>query len=265
MPTVSAPPPRVNATRGKLLAGVGLAVLLACALVSAAVAANITGTSRADVLRGTPKADVILGRGGNDRIYGLGGNDRIVPGAGTDRVFCGAGRDRVTADAVDIVARDCEVVTRPKTPAPAPPPPAPQPPAPTPPPTPSPTDIVPGNYQGATNTGDHVFFEVLANRTMRGFRVNDMEEKCDGPLIIFGPIDLGPTPVPLGADGSFLIEFAVDGTIDDLPAKFTVKVAGRVQGSAGSGTAVLGSEFDYEDRHWICSTGEKTWTANRVG
>jgi hypothetical protein len=231
---------------------VSVVAVIACAVVSAAVAATIRGTNGADVLRGTAQADVIYGKGGNDKIYGLGGNDRILPGTGKDRVFCGAGRDRVTADAADVVARDCEVVNRPK-----PEPPVPQP------PTPPPTEVVPGTYRGATNTGDFVHFEVLANRTLRGFGANDMEETCDGPLVIFGPIDLGPDPVAIARDGSFAIEFTEDGTIDDVPARFTVKVTGRIQGSTASGIVVLGSEFDNEGRHWICSTGEKTWTAER--
>lgn len=97
--------------RGPGLALVALTGMLV--LVSAAVAASIVGTSRADVLRGTPKADVILGKGGDDVIYGLSGNDRIVPGAGRDRVFCGPGIDRVVADRLDRIAKDCERVTRP--------------------------------------------------------------------------------------------------------------------------------------------------------
>ena len=47
---------------------------------------------------------------------------------GRDRVYCGAGVDRVQADRLDVVAKDCEVVSRPAaptTPAPPAPPPAP--------------------------------------------------------------------------------------------------------------------------------------------
>ncbi len=99
-----------------------------------------TGTARADVLRGTAGPDVLNGHGGNDRIFGLAGHDRLVGGAGADtleggggrdvldagagadivrardgaidNVRCGAGRDRVTADRVDRIGADCEVVSR---------------------------------------------------------------------------------------------------------------------------------------------------------
>jgi Ca2+-binding RTX toxin-like protein len=126
------------------------AVATACT-VSVALAARIVGTDRSDVLRGTAAADTILGKAGNDRILGGAGNDtlyggpgndtlsggpgndaiwggpgddRITAGPGKDRVLCGPGRDRVSADALDLVAKDCETVSRPPVaPPPAPPPP----------------------------------------------------------------------------------------------------------------------------------------------
>ena len=101
-------------------------------LPTAALAATITGTNRADRLRGTPQADSLLGRGGDDRLDGLGGNDlldggsgrdALATGAGDDRVAasydgardtvrCGRGKDLVDADLDDKVAPDCEVVVR---------------------------------------------------------------------------------------------------------------------------------------------------------
>jgi hypothetical protein len=72
-------------------------VLAALALLApaAAVAANIQGSSRAERLKGTSKAD---------RIQAVGG--------GRDRISCRAGTDIVTADATDVVARDCEFLSR---------------------------------------------------------------------------------------------------------------------------------------------------------
>jgi len=104
----------------------------AAAVVGLASAATVTGTPRADVLTGTPRADVLDGRAGNDTISGLAGADVLLSGPGRDtveggagddripahadgardRIRCGAGRDIVTADAVDVVSRDCEVVSR---------------------------------------------------------------------------------------------------------------------------------------------------------
>jgi hypothetical protein len=109
-----------------------IAVASAALLAGLASAATVTGTPRADVLRGTPRADVLDGRAGNDTLVGLSGADVMVGGPGRDaitggegddrvpahadgtrdRIGCGAGRDIVTADASDVVQRDCEVVSR---------------------------------------------------------------------------------------------------------------------------------------------------------
>ena len=88
--------------------------LLATALVASASAKTIRGTAKAEVLRGTASADKIYGGGGNDEIYGLGGNDYFYPGAGIDVIYCGAGIDHVLADVKDKVAKDCEIVIRPR-------------------------------------------------------------------------------------------------------------------------------------------------------
>jgi len=100
---------------------------------------RIVDTNRGHYLAGGGHDDVIFGRGGNDtilggagddRLYGGPGNDVITGGSGADRIYagpgsdtidvadgerdvvdCGAGNDHVIADAVDIVRKNCEVVT----------------------------------------------------------------------------------------------------------------------------------------------------------
>jgi Ca2+-binding RTX toxin-like protein len=75
------------------------------------------------VLVGGPGADLLLGGAGNDRINATAGAGDIVDGGdgrdtiravdgARDRIGCGRQRDRVYADAIDRVARDCEVVAR---------------------------------------------------------------------------------------------------------------------------------------------------------
>ena len=59
--------------------------------------------ARADAVNGTARPELLVGTKRADRIAAEGG--------GTDRVRCGAGRDVVTADRVDKVAADCEVVS----------------------------------------------------------------------------------------------------------------------------------------------------------
>jgi hypothetical protein len=100
--------------------------------IEAAGGALIRGTEARDRLRGTTGADVLYGRGGNDRIdaragadfvHGGPGRDAVNGGAGDDRIAlqadrardtvrCGPGRDVVNAERQDVVAVDCEVVSR---------------------------------------------------------------------------------------------------------------------------------------------------------
>ena len=99
---------------------VGLTALAGLQIASGAL---LRGTPGADRLVGTPAVDTVLGRGGNDLIDGRGGADLLAGGAGDDRlaaasdgsrdrVRCGTGLDVVTADLGDVVAADCEVVSR---------------------------------------------------------------------------------------------------------------------------------------------------------
>jgi hypothetical protein len=91
-----------------------VAFVLAGALAGLAPAATITGGDRGDRLRGTARGDLILAGGGRDTVDARAGNDRIAvqyDGA-RDNVRCGSGQDVVTADRVDVVGADCEVVSR---------------------------------------------------------------------------------------------------------------------------------------------------------
>jgi Tol biopolymer transport system component len=82
----------------------------------------VLGTGRSNRLTGTRLNDVIIARGGNDRIDGRAGPDLILAGVGSDRIaakdgtrdriVCGPGRDVAQVDRRDLVARDCESVSR---------------------------------------------------------------------------------------------------------------------------------------------------------
>jgi len=109
----------------------------------------LIGSARADTLDGRAGTDRLSGLAGNDRIIGGAGSDRLLGGAGTDRLLagagsdqlvggagtdgfdggagsdmisardrerdaisCGVGRDTVTADLIDVVSSNCEVVRR---------------------------------------------------------------------------------------------------------------------------------------------------------
>jgi hypothetical protein len=110
----------------------GLAAAAALAILGAARAAELSGTVGPDRLLGTRGADRIRGLAGNDWIDGRAGWDRLHGGLGRDVVLgqegsdriavhadrardsvsCGPGFDTVNAELADLVATDCELVSR---------------------------------------------------------------------------------------------------------------------------------------------------------
>jgi hypothetical protein len=109
----------------------GLFAALALTLAGTAAARTIVGTSGGDRITGTLRADSIFGGAGADRLSGGAGADFLSGGPGRDdldggpgndriaaqydvrdRVTCGPGVDTVTADLVDSVASNCELVSR---------------------------------------------------------------------------------------------------------------------------------------------------------
>ena len=124
---------------------VGALACLAAASVRAGTAADaalIRGTKKADTLVGTARSDRMLGYAGDDWLRGMGGDDILDGGRGKDnvaggpgddrisardgardRIYCGLGDDRVTADLLDRIQGDCETKLLPETePPPLPPP-----------------------------------------------------------------------------------------------------------------------------------------------
>ena len=81
-----------------------LLTLLALVFVAPAAAATIHGTAHGDSIVGTQGADTIAAGAGNDFVQAAFG--------GVDHVDCGPGADVVSADLADVVAGNCEVVSR---------------------------------------------------------------------------------------------------------------------------------------------------------
>jgi hemolysin type calcium-binding protein len=250
-----------------------LPILVCAALLTAATvgATTITGTAGNDTLRGGAKADKLTGKGGNDKLYGLAGNDvlaggagsdLLVGGAGADRLSCGAGNDTARGDAQDTIGSDCEVVKGVPSTSPAPAP-APQPPpAPAPPPV---SPVTPGSYQGQTQNGNFVFLTVLGNRTVTGFRINDLPETCNGGLSLTGGDDFGDSVFRVQDDGSFAAQGRWDGSQVSGDAEWThwdVRISGRFDSATSvTGTIVENQELNYRGTHYACSSGEIRWTA----
>ena len=241
-----------------------------------AFALNITGTNGNDILRGTAAADRINGKGGDDRILGRAGADILTGGSGADYVdggqgadrlllrdgmrdtaVCRAGRDTVLADQEDKVRADCENVQRPAQPSP------PTPPAPPAPPPPPPVTVTPGSYKGLLE-GNFIFFDVLPNRTLTGFRTNHIRETCNVVgWVIDWPLALLDS-YPIRTDGSFQASGSGDTFVGTEPAKYVLELAGKFSGTTATGTILMSHEWDQEGSHWMCTSGHLPWTAALV-
>jgi RTX calcium-binding nonapeptide repeat (4 copies) len=241
----------VRSRRFRILAAAAVVGLL---VVAAASAKTIRGTGGADTLRGTAAADVIYGLAGNDRISGRGGNDRLIGGAGVDRISCGPGRDRVVADALDRVAGDCEVVSRPAPPTP---------PTPEPPPQPAPPPagplVTPGHYVSSTPQGRYVHFDVNADgRSLTNLRV-EANSFCNPPADLRGVITLTGS-IPISADKTF----AVDTANSDRSIVLTLR--GQFDALENvTGSFQLQWSVDEAGTRYQCSSGTVTFSGRRQG
>ena len=128
--------------------------------------------------------------------------------------------------------------------------------------------VTAGSYKGQTQTGNFVFFTVSPNRTVDGWRVNDIRRTCNGSLYIYGSVDLGSgSSLPIDRSGRFSLQANYDTTIrwdngDVTPAKAVFSLSGLVQGSTASGTVLSTFDFDRFGSHYTCSNGDETWAAS---
>jgi hypothetical protein len=74
-----------------------------------AVAAVLTGTKGPDAISGTVDDDSITGLGGDDL---LAGDPSLFGAGGDDALSCGPGNNRAYTDGTDLIAGDCEEITR---------------------------------------------------------------------------------------------------------------------------------------------------------
>ena len=93
-----------------------IAVVLAIASGSTALAATQQGTRGPDIIVGTAGADRINGRGGDDVIHSGAGADTLRGGAGNDNLYSGTGADTLVggpgSDDVHVVRLPRAVSTR---------------------------------------------------------------------------------------------------------------------------------------------------------
>ena len=131
------------------------------------------------------------------------------------------------------------------------------------------TPVTPGAYKGETQNRNHVFFDVLGDRTIRNFRVNDLPMACTpGDIRILGGSNYGNTGFGIAVDGSFARTLTWNGPeiINDVEyVHWDATVTGTFTGATSvSGTVVENEELVYEGVRYRCTTGVVRWSATLV-
>ncbi len=129
--------------------------------------------------------------------------------------------------------------------------------------------VTAGDYKGATQNGNYVFFTVTSNRAISGFRVNDLPDECDPGGIIYGGENFGDSTFPIGPNGSFSAQGSWDGSDVQGDVEWT-HWDGKITGSfnaatTATGTILMNYELNYQGTHFRCSSGEVRWSASLLG
>jgi Calx-beta domain len=126
-----------------------------------------------------------------------------------------------------------------------------------------------GSYKGATQNGNYVFFTVLGDRSVTGFRINDLPCNCDPYGSLLGGENFGNSIFAIGADATLNAESTWTGSDKQGDTEWTyasLKLGGRFDTeSTVSGTIVVTYELNYGGTHYRCSSGPVTWTATLQG
>lgn len=260
----------VSSRRLKWALAIGLVAALAVAAsgVWAQTAVRRVGDAHNNLLRGTAKADILDGRGGNDRLFGLAGNDlliggrgrdTLVGGPGKDRLRCGAGRDVAKADANDVVADDCEVVTGLTTTTTTEPPPTQTNP-------PRATHARPGRYCGYTNEGKIICVTVAPNsERVTGYSLGAVVD-CGSTIRTFSFAPGGPAPIQADLTFSRSATHALpDRTnLKNITVSYEVNGKFDVAGSVNGSLFLKRVSFDANGTHSDCTGRPTAWQA-KVG
>ena len=128
--------------------------------------------------------------------------------------------------------------------------------------------VTPGNYRGATQDGNFVFLTVRPDQTVTGFRVNDLSEPCNGPLILRGGVDWTENVFTIRSDGSFAAQGSWTGSVVQGDLEFTswsATLTGRFEGTSVTGTIRTTDGINYRGTPYVCTTGDVRWSATLQG
>lgn len=125
--------------------------------------------------------------------------------------------------------------------------------------------VTAGNYRGATQEGNYVFFVVTPNRTVTQFRINAIPCVCDGPLRLTGGENFGDSTFTIKADGSFLAKGDWTGSNVSGDAEWLhwdATLTGQfTSATTATGTIVENYELKYKGTLYKCTTRLLTWSA----
>ncbi|MGL6279324.1 MAG: Calx-beta domain-containing protein [Gaiella sp.] len=130
--------------------------------------------------------------------------------------------------------------------------------------------VTPGEYKGATQEGNYVYFTVLADRKIKGFRVNALPCRCrPGGGWLRGGEDVGETLITIRPNATFAVEVTWTGSERTDDVEWTsryVKVVGSFPtATSAKGTIAARYEFNEGGVHYVCNSWTKTWTAALQG
>jgi Calx-beta domain-containing protein len=128
--------------------------------------------------------------------------------------------------------------------------------------------VTAGEYKGATQEGNYVFFTLTPNRTVTAFRVNDLPEKCNPGGEITGGVNFGDSTFVIAADGSFTASGEWRGSDKQGDVEWTysyAKVTGTFNGNTVTGKITVSNELNYKGTHYTCTTGDESWSATLQG
>ena len=130
--------------------------------------------------------------------------------------------------------------------------------------------VTTGEYKGATQEGNYVYFTVLADRKIKGFRVNALPCRCrPGGGWLEGGEDLGGTLITIRPNGTFSVQLSWTGSEHEGDVEWTtryVKVVGSFPtATTATGTIMARYEFNDGGVHYVCNSWTKNWTATLQG
>jgi Calx-beta domain len=123
--------------------------------------------------------------------------------------------------------------------------------------------VTAGQWQGATQEGNYVYFSVTSARTITQFRSNSLTENC-GSGYLQGSVSWGSQQFPIASDGTFAAQYSWTGSETSGGIEYTAQTW-KISGSFPTATTMNGAisladELNYQGHHYSCS-GSVTFSA----